>query len=698
MKLSRLLQALFILISIILLPAKDICAREGNELQPVFFFQGNTALSEKELRDAAHYELQSLETGAYRQSAVDDAAFMMELAYRNAGYPEAHVSYSLIDQGEREKHVVFAVQEGPKILVSEVILEGADQLGSSLQATIIKKPPFPYIKKQLESFSSDIAGVYAGEGFIDAAVQPPRVFFHAGENLATVTISIKEGVRYTVGAISFAGDVSREQHDILQKVSSDLSGKTYYYRQKLLLKSKVTEIYGNLGFSDAEIDVEADRHEEEGVVDLNVRIQSGTLCLINDVVVKGNIRTGRKFIMDRMRLLPGNAYSLTARRDSFRNLYQSGLFSRIDIALADTETAGKKDVIVELEEKPAQQLYVEPGWGSYELLRLKAGYRDSNLFASGKVFRMDTGMSVKGRSVEAGFIDPWLFGTSVTGDIPFHYRYREEPGFTLENSGVGFYLSKKFPQKVFANIGYEYSSNLISDIDLEAGAFSSEDNYNKASVIMQVIRDTRNDLFFPSSGYRGYASVEVSTPFLGSELSYMRLTGGARYFHSLGKSLILGLRYSTGILFPYGNQEGIPLGERFYNGGENSVRSFSESSLGPVDKGGEPLGGAAFNIFNIELRKKFTSNLAGSLFIDLGNISPNSSELLDDATLATDNSALTRATLSDYFRDMRPALGCGVQYLLPVGPARLDFAWNPDRDNDRDEDSFSVHFSIGMAF
>jgi outer membrane translocation and assembly module TamA len=55
-------------------------------------------------------------------------------------------------------------------------------------------------------------------------------------------------------------------------------------------------------------------------------------------------------------------------------------------------------------------------------------------------------------------------------------------------------------------------------------------------------------------------------------------------------------------------------------------------------------------------------------------------------------------TFSQYFKDFRPAVGFGLQYQLPVGPARVDFAFNPDRDSGRDEDFFVFHFSVGMAF
>ena len=57
-----------------------------------------------------------------------------------------------------------------------------------------------------------------------------------------------------------------------------------------------------------------------------------------------------------------------------------------------------------------------------------------------------------------------------------------------------------------------------------------------------------------------------------------------------------------------------------------------------------------------------------------------------------------RSLFDDFFRDFRPGIGVGLQYKLPIGPVRLDVAFNPDADKDRDEDDWVFHFSVGMAF
>jgi outer membrane protein insertion porin family len=100
----------------------------------------------------------------------------------------------------------------------------------------------------------------------------------------------------------------------------------------------------------------------------------------------------------------------------------------------------------------------------------------------------------------------------------------------------------------------------------------------------------------------------------------------------------------------------------------------------------------------MELRQRLIGNLTGSLFLDLGNVSPNRSREERGKPSYDSKSDIMSDTFSQYFKDFRIGVGFGLQYQLPVGPARVDFAFNPDRDSDRDEDFFMFHFSVGMAF
>ena len=102
----------------------------------------------------------------------------------------------------------------------------------------------------------------------------------------------------------------------------------------------------------------------------------------------------------------------------------------------------------------------------------------------------------------------------------------------------------------------------------------------------------------------------------------------------------------------------IPIDERFFNGGADTVRSFGERELGPHDNHGHPVGGEFFTVFNIEYTFPILGELQGAIFTDAGNLLPTSEDI--------------------GLNDMRYAVGAGLRYKLPVGPIRLDYGVNPD--------------------
>jgi outer membrane protein assembly complex protein YaeT len=666
---------------------------------------GNQALPLAKLLAAAKEELSQFATLGHHVSAIDDAAFQMETLYHRAGFPKAMVDYQVESE---TRQAIFQVQEGRRLMVRALHLEGNHTLATDrlldldpeMRAAVRSRRPFPYVADSVATLVSAIRSHYLAEGFLLAQVRPGAIAPQPGEGdeEVAVTIRIDEGHRFTVGAVQVLGRVPEGLGQAVAAISRSMEGQVYQRRQRLVLKSKLRDSFENAGYAEASVQVDEEVDGKEGRVRLVATVVSGPRVVVDQIRVSGNERTSDAFILSRMRLEPGTQYSLTDRQESFSALYKTGLFSTVDLTLADGPQAERKVVSVTVQERKAREVYVEPGWGSYELLRLKSGYKDSNLFGSGRILRFDSALSAMGRSLEVGVSDPWFLGSDITVGLPFHYRYRIEPTFTMENSGADLYALKTIHKQVQVNLGYQYNKNAVSDVSENAELQAVDTNYHTAALSMQVTRDTRDDMFYPTTGYRGNVALAVARPEFGGTIAYNRLLAGTRYFYPLAKDAVLGLRFNTGVILPVGDQQSIPLGERFFNGGENSVRSFQASELGPKDASGDPLGGTAFTTYSVEWRQKFNEDLAWSLFVDWGNVSPNRTLVDGKSPLGFDSATLARATWRDYFSDLRSGVGAGVQYMLPVGPARLDLALNPNRDAERDEAAYAVHFSVGMAF
>jgi outer membrane protein insertion porin family len=694
----------------------------------VLRFQGNTALGEARLRAAAAEDLAAF-SRLGRRPAIDDAAYLMQLAYRRAGYHFAEVEYRLESTAEAHQ-VDFLVHEGPRVLVGALEFRGntvfTDRELTALVENALRGEngtgPLPFVESRLNQAVGLIRELYLNEGYRDIGIEigewrfTPEEPQQAAQARVDIPISLSEGLRQVIVAVQLADEppagAAAAIDRALLAAEAELTGQPYFTRRKLVLRSRLLEAFHQTGYPEARVQVDDLPGEKPGEIILQAELASGPLVEIAEIEIQGNQHVSSRFIRQRLAFKPGDIYRDSARRQSFNELYRSRLFTRIDLSLAplddpaepppailpDEDQPVKRKLLVRVDEAGSRELFLAGGWGSYEMLRLRAGFTNRNLFGHGRVFRLETGGSLKGAEVLAGITDPWLLESRISADFPLYYRVREEPSFTRSELGLGALFSRDLRQAMTASLGYQIRRSNIGKIEADIASESLESSYNIASIKFQLSRDTRDDIFFPSRGQRAYGAVETADAVLGSDLAFYRFTGGLRRFIPLSPLYTLGLRADTGLILPGRDQITIPLGERFFNGGERSVRSFREGQLGPKDLDNQPVGGMAFNILSIELRRRLGENLAVSLFADYGNLAPNLSRAEEGKEAAESRSEVIRATMSDYLKDFRPALGVGFQYLLPVGPARLDFAFNPDRRPDRHEPDFVVHFSLGMAF
>jgi outer membrane protein insertion porin family len=704
---------LLILLCFIAVPASNFCllssaaAEVRSETKNVnsykILFQGNSAMSEAALRRDAAAELEAFEKKGHHPADIDDAAFQMQLAYRKAGYAFATVDYQ-IETKDAATTVTFLISEGPRVIIRDITFVGNKAFDDDVLEAYFEKDrtgffhqgKLIFVRSDVETAVDEIRARYVIHGYLDAVVEEPDLHFNADRSRVDITIRITEGTRYTVHRIDFRGDVPAAVQADLDKKRRELIGQPYFNRQKLILQTGILEVYGNHGYPDAAVEIERRSTAEPGQVALDAFIKSGPRVTIEAVEIRGNQRTHSGFIRNRIRLKPGDTYDLALQKESFRDLYRTGIFSKVDFELKKTDDPAKRILVVKVEETDAKELFFEPGWGSYEKLRLRVGFQEKNLFGTGRVFGAQATGSLKAQTLGANLSDPFFFNTDIKADLTAFYNHREEPSFTRRDIGMRFTLSKYLTDNLLSSGEYMIRNTDITNVD--EFEQQSEGTYNYASLKGQFTYDTRNDIFFPTTGQRLFASAEQADKVLGSGINLTRLTGGARIFFHLARNTVLGARYSTGLLLPGPGEVTLPLSERFFNGGENTVRSYKESELGPKDSSNDPVGGYGFNLFNLELRQRLIGNLIGTVFLDYGNIAPNRSREEQGLPPYNSRSDVISDTFDDFFRDFRPGVGVGLQYLLPIGPARFDFAFNPDHNSQRDEDSFVFHFSVGTAF
>jgi outer membrane protein assembly complex protein YaeT len=668
-------------------------------------FQGNVATSEATLREAAEEQLADFELKGLRRADLDDAAFQMESVYRRDGYAFAKVDYETVPT-DALTTVSFKIDEGPRVLVDRITISGHQAVDRPAiekflrgdRLSVFGETGYPFVRSEVESAVESIRGFYLALGYLDVGIQAPDYTFHHDRARVGIDIRIDEGIRYWVRRMTFTGDLPVEVIPALEDLQRELIKQPYTQRLDLTLQGRAKEIFGNWGYSEAAIEVSGRVAEASGSVDLEAKADSGPLVTIQSIRIQGLERAREEFVLRRLKLMPGDRFSLALQRESSSELFKSGVFSRCDIELEQTAEPGQRVLVVKVEEAPSQEVYLQPGWGSYEQLMVKLGYRHTNLLGTALAWNTGVSGSDKAQGVSSTLTDPWFLDTDLRADLTGFADHREEPAFTRRDYGGSFFLTKDLNPALALSGGYTLRNTGLSNLSATLREEDFDQNYDFTSIKLQVTYDTRNDLFFPTTGQRAFTAVEQADTWMGGDLNFTRLTLGARAYFRMAEATVLGLRYDTGLIIPGRENLTLPPAERFFNGGENTVRSFKESELGPTDGSGKPTGGYGVNVLSVELRQRLIGDFTGSLFFDLGNVSPNRTRFAEGESDYRNRDQIISDTFADFFRGFRPAVGCGLQYQLPVGPVRLDVGFNPDREKSRNEDLYVVHFSIGMAF
>lgn len=653
-----------------------------NRLPYEMTFEGNDSISDRALRSAAKLDLDRFVERGFAKAAIDDAAWTMRERYLSKGFPFATVDYEYEPTPGETPRVLILVNEGPQTVVSTVHFRGATWFSGKALHAVVETPgagllgigdPL-YIASKLESAAQELKDAYYENGFLTATVSQPEVQFNEDRTRAEVTYVIEEGVRSVIQDIEVP-DSLPDAGELRRSINSFL-GQAYFPRVVYQVRAAVVEHYARRGYPDVDAEVIEQPSGTSGQVRLTVTAEPGTSVRIRRILVVGNDETRSSFIRSRIELKEGDVYNRELERRSFQELYRTGLFRIVRINLVGEGEL--RDLEVSVEELASLELYAEPGYGTYERFRFRAGITERDLFGTGRRGKLEAIISQKSKGITATLTDPWLFESKITGDLSLFAREREEPSFTSVNYGGQALLTREWTRQLSLSTGYQYRKSDAVDIKLDApNAAQLNENVDLSIVSFASTWDHRDSVFLPREGRYARALAEFSDQALGSEIDFIRLTGTISEYWRFGERTGLVFTARTGFAIMYGDTPTLPLQERFFNGGANSVRSFRQSQLGPKDAGGNPLGGDTSSTATVEFRYPLWKSFEGSLFIDAGNVNL----LLDDYL---------------EFRDIRYGIGPGIRWLLPIGPVRLDWGVNP---NPRSDESRNVlQFSVGSSF
>jgi outer membrane protein assembly complex protein YaeT len=649
-------------------------------------FVGNDGLGGLHLRGRIEDYMFDLSRDPTRESAVYDAALELEDLYRTEGFAIAEVGYEYTPPAEdaawpERVRVRFVCQEGPLVTVAMRLTGNHSYRTERLLTLWARKRQgtfslggYVFVEAQVRSFVEELRTFYRAQGRLDAVVTGPEIDLDLERATAKVAIEIDEGQVHTIGAVEIAAalrDAAEGAMPPLPTGRPQTRGELQGYRTAL--RNALRE----RGHPDPRIELRFEPTADAPLVArLVVEGEPGPRVHVASVGVAGNERTIGGVITGKLDLAEGDLYDGTKVDDALRRLYRTGLFRKVEVRETPVEgDASRMDLDIRVEETESRSVEFLAGYGSYEQLRGGLRLGERNVFGTGRGVVLDNRVSMKGYSTELTLSDPDFLATGATLTVSGERFRREEPSFTDDAVGGTVAIARQVLAGLTARVGYTYRDRT----DARAFTVLPQDqlvDYTEGKVFVELRNDRRDNLLFPKSGHTEMLSFERIAPPFGASVDLDRLAFRAAVHVGLFEPFHLVLRTEQSVLWPHEGSAQVPLQERWFNGGESSVRSFEESEVGPKDAQGLPVGGEYRNLFGAELRFPVWRALEGGLFVDAGNVGSRVQDFSLD--------------------DMRYGIGGGLRLLLPIGPVRLDGAWNPDRQPG--DEAWALHLSVGYPF
>ncbi|MBW1838796.1 MAG: outer membrane protein assembly factor BamA [Deltaproteobacteria bacterium] len=610
------------------------------------------------------------------------------------GYLNAKVDSRLTPSGRGETSVDFYIRESEISKIEKMSFSGNEHIEGKMLKKIMEtreKNFLSFITNagifKEETFQKDldrIVAFYYNEGHIQAKVGNPTVT-HEGKDIY-ITIPIEEGEPFKIGEVDITGDFIVPRETLLENLKT-VKGEGF--RSNYLNDDMVglSEFYSDRGYANVDITPLTSINDEQKTVAVNFEITKGEKIYFERINITGNSRTRDKVIRRELKVSEGELYSGSKVKRSKQRLDDLGFFKKTNLTTAKAGGLNRVVLNVEVEEKPTGSLSFGAGYSSVDSLVGLVQLSQDNFLGKGQ--RLDLRCQLGGTNrFMFSFTEPWLFDTRWKAGVDLFNMERWYEDFDSESIGGSMRLGHPLGEFTRVDFGYEYEEVDISDVDYDASLSirEQEGTSTTGAITAGITRSTLDNRFTPHTGIITHFTTKFAG--LGGDNKFVTFVGSFGKYFPLPRDSAFFIRGTAGYSVGYGGED-VPIFEKFFLGGLDSIRGFEERSVGPKERRGsryffisdrddkDVVGGEKELFFNFEyifpILKE--TGVRGVVFFDAGNAYKKSESFLSD---------------------IRTSAGFGIRWQSPFGPLRLELGINLDPEDDEDTSEF--HFTMGSMF
>jgi outer membrane protein insertion porin family len=606
---------------------------------------------------------------------------------------------------------VAGCREEGDVQISGLTFNGVEQVDKAALADALQTKKgswIPWGRKRYfdrRAFEADLKRIeafYRDRGFPDARVRSFDVRLNDTQDKVDVTLDIVEGEPIVVTAIELRGfDVLSEDQQQTLRETLPLQAERPLDRQLAnASRERALNVLRDEGYPYAQVTM-SDQETAPRQHRLVIAATPGVLAYFGIIDVHGPESVGENVIRRQLTFEPGDRFTRRAMRESQRKLYALELFEFANITSLEEPVLMSEEVPVRVQVAEGKHRKVQSGigYGTEEHARARLRWEHLNVFGGAQKFGVEGKWSSLDRGVRLDYREPFFLAQHYSLNFDGQAWQAAEPVYASNQLGGRVTLRRQATQQQFWTVSLtnEYQRTVIEPEALEDFTIrdelialgldptDGESTGTLTAIAFDFNRNTTNNILDATRGYLVTAGVEKANRWLRGTYDFWAIRAEARHYQPVADRLVVATRLRLGSIAPQDDLgDNVPFYRRYFLGGAASVRGWGRYEVSPLSGFGFPIGGLSMLEGSAELRVPLMGKFGAVAFADFGNVWYE--------PWSVDPS------------DLRYAVGPGIRYMTPIGPARFDVGYqlNPIEgllvNGEPEKRRFRLHFSIGQAF
>jgi outer membrane protein insertion porin family len=645
-------------------------------------FAGNKKEDSATLQEKIELKLGSV----YNPVEVNKGADKLKEYYETEGYFEVGITPEIEKLPDGDVTVTYRIAEGRRISIDQIVIEGAQGLTPKQVKGAMDTQEREYIvlrgtvqRQRLDEDVDRIIQLYNDFGYVQARVESSEIQVDREKARATIRIVVVEGPQFKVGGVDVMGNAVLPVEEIRKRV--ELKTGDVFSRSKLRDSVKgITDLYSAVGRASADVSPNTLQDTPGRLVNIVFEINEGPETYVERINISGNTRSEEKILRREIPMAEGDLFTSQKLARAKQRLTNLNYFDKVNATTAPGSAKDKVIVNIDVTEKPTGLFSIGGGYSSQDGVLGTLDLSQRNFLGKGwEVFlRLRGGENLQTGTI--GFTEPWLFDRPLAAGFDIFNTRRILPDYTVNSLGGDVRLGHPIGEYSRWNAVYRVSQDKISDVNqLGSPELISQEGTHLTSLVgVSLSRDTRDSVYDPTRG--STVSLGVDFAGVGFGEKFARSVFSTTYFQPMPwLDHVLSFRLMAGYSFGW-SKDPVPLFERFYLGGSNSLRQFKSLQVSPKDNTGTRIGGNSEVLGTVEYQIPLFFGIKAAVFYDVGQV------------WGPDIGAGTKIDVGD----LRHGVGAGLRWNSPFGPIRVDYGIKLDQK--KGESFGNFNFSAGSSF